>query len=53
MKQHVKWAGLAILTCAISSAALAQDKIKVGVIVTLSGPAAVLGQRPATGSHLR
>jgi branched-chain amino acid transport system substrate-binding protein len=52
MKQQSKWAGLAILTSVISSAALAQDKIKVGVIVTLSGPAAVLGQQARDGFAL-
>jgi branched-chain amino acid transport system substrate-binding protein len=43
---------LAILTSLISSAALAQDKIKVGIIVTLSGPAAVLGQQARDGFAL-
>jgi branched-chain amino acid transport system substrate-binding protein len=52
MKQQSKWAGLAILTSVISSAALAQDKIKVGIIVTLSGPAAVLGQQARDGFAL-
>lgn len=52
MRQQSKWAGLAILTSVISSAALAQDKIKVGVIVTLSGPAAVLGQQARDGFAL-
>jgi branched-chain amino acid transport system substrate-binding protein len=52
MKRQSRWAGLAILTSLISSAALAQDKIRVGVIVTLSGPAAVLGQQARDGFAL-
>jgi branched-chain amino acid transport system substrate-binding protein len=52
MKQQSRWAGLAILTSLISSAALAQDKIRVGIIVTLSGPAAVLGQQARDGFAL-
>ncbi len=52
MKQQSKWAGLAMLMSIVSSAALAQDKIKVGVIVTLSGPAAVLGQQARDGFAL-
>ncbi len=40
---------LAALCCA---PALAQDKVKVGVLVTLSGPSAVLGQHARDGFNL-
>ena len=40
------------LAVAISGSALAQDKIKVGVLVTLSGPSAVLGQQARDGFAL-
>jgi branched-chain amino acid transport system substrate-binding protein len=40
------------LAVAISGPAAAQDKIKVGVIVTLSGPSAVLGQQARDGFQL-
>ena len=52
MKQQSKLAGLMILMSIVSSASLAQDKIKVGMIVTLSGPAAVLGQQVRDGFAL-
>ncbi|WP_407179242.1 ABC transporter substrate-binding protein [Bradyrhizobium sp. STM 3562] len=52
MSKQSNWAGLAILLSAVSSAALAQDKIKIGVIATLSGPAAVLGQQTRDGFAL-
>ncbi|WP_024508082.1 ABC transporter substrate-binding protein [Bradyrhizobium sp. ARR65] len=52
MSKQSKWAGLAILLSAVSSAALAQGKIKIGVIATLSGPAAVLGQQTRDGFAL-
>ena len=51
MKQW-KLAGLAVLWSVAVQPALAQDKIKVGVIVTLSGPAAVLGQQARDGFAL-
>src|SRR5216683_2926136 len=47
-----KLAGLAVLLGAAVQPALAQDKIKVGVIVTLSGPAAGLGQQARDGFAL-
>src|SRR5947209_11047390 len=50
MKEHLGFAGLAALL-AVSPAA-AQDKIKIGVIVTLSGPAAALGQQVRDGFTL-
>ena len=52
MKQQLKLAGLAVLFGFVSHAAVAQDKIKIGVIVTLSGPAAVLGQQARDGFAL-
>ena len=44
MKQ-LKLAGLAILLSVVAGQATGQEKIKLGVIVTLSGPAAALGQQ--------
>ena len=52
MKQQLRLAGLAVLFGFVSHAAVAQDKIKIGVIVTLSGPAAVLGQQARDGLAL-
>jgi len=52
MTKQSRAAGLAILLSIVSSAAVAEDKIKVGVIVTLSGPAAVLGQQARDGFAL-
>jgi branched-chain amino acid transport system substrate-binding protein len=52
MNKQSRAAGLAILLSIVSSAAVAEDKIKVGVIVTLSGPAAVLGQQARDGFAL-
>jgi len=51
MKQW-KSAGLAVLFGIALQPALAQDKIKIGVIVTLSGPAAGLGQQARDGFAL-
>ena len=45
MKQQLKLAGLAALFGIVANAAVAQEKLKIGVIVTLSGPAAALGQQ--------
>jgi branched-chain amino acid transport system substrate-binding protein len=52
MKHHFKLAGLMILLSAMAGQAAAQEKIKIGVIVTLSGPAAVLGQQARDGFAL-
>jgi branched-chain amino acid transport system substrate-binding protein len=52
MKQQLKLAGLAALLGIAVSPALAQDKVKIGVIVTLSGPAAALGQQVRDGFAL-
>ena len=52
MKQSLKSAGLALLLGFAASHAVAQEKIKIGVIVTLSGPAAGLGQQARDGFAL-
>src|SRR5258707_913200 len=43
--RHLRYAGLAILLSFVTGQASAQEKLKIGVIVTLSGPAAALGQQ--------
>jgi branched-chain amino acid transport system substrate-binding protein len=52
MKQPLKLAALAMLLGLTANPAIAQEKIKIGVIVTLSGPAAVLGQQARDGFAL-
>ena len=52
MKQQLKLTGLAILLSVAASQAVAQEKLKIGVIVTLSGPAAALGQQVRDGFAL-
>jgi branched-chain amino acid transport system substrate-binding protein len=52
MKQSLKSTGLALLLAITANHAVAQEKIKIGVIVTLSGPAAVLGQQARDGFAL-
>jgi branched-chain amino acid transport system substrate-binding protein len=52
MRQQVKLAGLAVLLSAAAGQAVAQEKLKIGVIVTLSGPAAALGQQVRDGFTL-
>ena len=52
MKQRLGLAGLAVVLGVASYPAAAQDKIKIGVIVTLSGPAAALGQQVRDGFAL-
>ena len=52
MKQLTKLAGLAALLGITANPALAQEKIKIGVIVTTSGPAAALGQQVRDGFAL-
>ena len=58
MKQQLRLAGLvrstgfALVFGLSAHAAVAQEKIKIGVIVTLSGPAAVLGQQARNGFEL-
>src|ERR1043165_3121678 len=52
MKPSLKLAGLAVSLGVAATPAAAQEKIKVGIIVTLSGPAAVLGQQARDGFQL-
>jgi branched-chain amino acid transport system substrate-binding protein len=52
MKQRLKFGGLAILLSLAAGQAVAQEKLKIGVIVTLSGPAASLGQQARNGFAL-
>src|SRR3954471_13971503 len=50
--RHFRCAGLAILLSFAAGHASAQEKLKIGVIVTLSGPAAALGQQVRDGFAL-
>ncbi len=52
MKQRFGLAALAVVLGISISPAVAQEKIKIGVIVTLSGPAAALGQQVRDGFAL-
>jgi len=52
MKQPLKLAALAIVLGAAANPAIAENKVKIGVLVTLSGPAAVLGQQARDGFAL-
>ena len=52
MIQPLKLAGLAVLLSVAAGQAAAQEKIKIGVIVTLSGPAAALGAQVRDGFAL-
>src|SRR4029079_6230832 len=52
MMQPWKLAGLAVLLGVAAGPAAAQEKVKIGVIVTLSGPAAALGQQVRDGFAL-
>jgi branched-chain amino acid transport system substrate-binding protein len=52
MKTQMTLAAAALLLGTAMSPALAQEKIKLGVIVTLSGPAAALGQQVRDGFAL-
>jgi branched-chain amino acid transport system substrate-binding protein len=52
MKQRLKFAGLAVLLSVTAGQAVAQEKLRIGVIVTLSGPAAALGQQARNGFAL-
>ncbi|WP_315741179.1 MULTISPECIES: ABC transporter substrate-binding protein [unclassified Bradyrhizobium] len=45
-------AGLGVVACLLAQPTLAADKIKIGVIVTLSGPAAALGGQVRDGFNL-
>jgi branched-chain amino acid transport system substrate-binding protein len=52
MRTSSKLASLALLAGVAAQPALAADKLKIGVIVTLSGPAAALGQQVRDGFNL-
>ncbi|UPJ64782.1 ABC transporter substrate-binding protein [Bradyrhizobium sp. 191] len=52
MKTQMTLAAAAVLLGTVVTPALAQEKIKLGVIVTLSGPAAALGQQVRDGFAL-
>ncbi|MVT71647.1 ABC transporter substrate-binding protein [Bradyrhizobium cajani] len=52
MKTQLTLAAAALLLGTTVSPALAQEKIKLGVVVTLSGPAAALGQQVRDGFAL-
>lgn len=52
MKVSSKLAGLGVIACVMAQPASAADKIKIGVIVTLSGPAAALGGQVRDGFNL-
>src|SRR6201987_2479021 len=52
MKTQITFAAAALLLGTAVAPAMAQDKIKIGVIVTLSGPAAALGQQVRDGFAL-
>ncbi|MCA1511636.1 ABC transporter substrate-binding protein [Bradyrhizobium sp. NBAIM01] len=52
MKTKITLAAAAMLLGTVVTPALAQEKIKLGVIVTLSGPAAALGQQVRDGFAL-
>ena len=52
MKQVTKLMGLAALLGIAVTPASAQEKIKIGVLVTTSGPAAALGQQVRDGFAL-
>ncbi|KYG98477.1 ABC transporter substrate-binding protein [Bradyrhizobium sp. DOA1] len=52
MKTQMTFAAAAMLLGTATSPALAQERIKLGVVVTLSGPAAALGQQVRDGFAL-
>src|SRR3954469_2798134 len=52
MKQQLKLSVLAVVLSILAGYAVAEEKLKIGVIVTLSGPAAVLGQQSRDGLML-
>ncbi|MEK9285240.1 MULTISPECIES: ABC transporter substrate-binding protein [unclassified Bradyrhizobium] len=52
MKKRSTFAAIALLLGITANPALAQEKIKIGVILTLSGPAAALGQQVRDGFAL-
>ena len=52
MRYLLKWAATVAVAGVLASPAVAQEKLKVGVIVTLSGPAAALGAQVRDGFAL-
>jgi branched-chain amino acid transport system substrate-binding protein len=52
MMKQLKLAGLAALFGILANAASAQEKLKIGLVLTLSGPAAALGQQVRDGFTL-
>ncbi|HKU08282.1 MAG TPA: ABC transporter substrate-binding protein [Bradyrhizobium sp.] len=52
MKQHLTFAATAVLVGLTAGAATAQEKLKIGVIVTTSGPPAALGAQVRDGFAL-
>jgi branched-chain amino acid transport system substrate-binding protein len=52
MKQKLKLAGLAAVFGILANSAVAQEKLKIGLVLTLSGPAAALGQQVRDGFTL-
>src|ERR1700721_2245361 len=52
MKQYLQRAALTILLGVMANQAAAQEKLKIGVIGTSSGPAAALGQQVRDGFAL-
>ncbi len=52
MKSLILAAGIAAGMAAAAAPALAQEKLKVGLMLTLSGPSAVLGQQARDGFQL-
>ena len=52
MRYSLKWAALAATAGILVQPAAAQEKLKIGVIVTLSGPAAALGAQVRDGFAL-
>src|SRR6202041_248222 len=52
MRQLMKWAALAAVCGGFAVPAAAQEKLKIGLIVTLSGPAASLGVQVRDGFNL-
>ena len=52
MRQLLKWAAVAAGCGVLAAPAAAQEKLKIGLIVTLSGPAAALGVQVRDGFSL-
>ena len=52
MRQQLKWAALAAACGVFAAPAAAQEKLKIGLVLTLSGPAAALGQQVRDGFNL-